>query len=117
MLRLSKKSWFLSALLFFSGAQLYAQGPDTLWSKTYGGDTIDIGYSVQMTSDGGYIITGSTRSFGSGEEDVYLIKTAANGNPVWLKSYGGAGSDIGWAVGCVPIFVEIHNNTTLTAIL
>ncbi|MGB3478067.1 MAG: hypothetical protein WBB67_02790 [bacterium] len=55
--------------------QISAQTPDTLWSKTYGGATYDWGSSLQETSDGGYIITGHTYSFGEGSRDVYLIRT------------------------------------------
>jgi ribosomal protein S11 len=58
-----------------------------IWAKTYGGTDVDLAYSVQQTSDGGYIVAGKTSSFGAGA--VFLIKTDANGNIIWAKTYGG----------------------------
>jgi len=63
---------------------------DRIWAKTYGGTDRDEGYSVQQTSDGGYILAGLTESFGVGGGDIFLIKTDANGNVQWAKTYGGA---------------------------
>ena len=65
-----------------------------IWAKTYGGTYEDGAYSVQQTSDGGYIVAGYTASFGAGwDADIFLIKTDANGNIQWAKTYGGTGWD------------------------
>jgi len=71
---------------------------DTIWTKTYGGMGSDWGNFVQQTSDGGYIIAGSTRSFGAGGWDVYLIKTNASGDTLWTRTYGGTNDDEGNSV-------------------
>jgi hypothetical protein len=80
-----------------NGAQVYliktnASG-DTLWTKTYGGPSNDEGYSVQQTTDGGYVIAGYTNSYGAGGYDVYLIKTNASGDTLWTRTYGGTNQD------------------------
>jgi len=61
---------------------------DTLWTRTYGGTEFDWGYSAQQTSDGGFIICGSTNSFGVATRSAYLIKTDANGDTLWTRAYG-----------------------------
>ena len=68
------------------------------WSQTFGGSSGDDGYSVQQTSDGGYIIAGTTYSYGAGSADFYLIKTDANGNESWSQTFGGSGYDRGHSV-------------------
>jgi predicted secreted protein len=66
-----------------------------LWNKTYGGAADDFGTSVIQTSDGGYALTGWTNSFGSGGEDIWLVKTDVYGNIVWNKTYGSNYNDEG----------------------
>jgi len=68
------------------------------WAKTYGGTSRDEAYSVQQTSDGEYIVAGVTYSFGAGGGDVFLIKTDANGNVQWAKTYGGTNGDSAYSV-------------------
>ena len=66
------------------------------WNKIFGGTDHDRGYSVQQTTDGGYIITGYKSPSGNG--DVWLIKTDKNGDSLWTKTFGGIEGDIGKSV-------------------
>lgn len=74
------------------------------WQKSYGGSGIDRANSVRQTSDGGYIIAGGTESNNGdvsgnhGGSDFWIIKTDANGNLQWQKTFGGSGYDIAQAV-------------------
>jgi hypothetical protein len=72
------------------------------WSKTYGGPDYDLGYSVVQTADGGYALTGETRSYGTGSYDIWLVKTNANGNMQWAKTYGGTHIDAGHSLVQTP---------------
>lgn len=94
-------------LIFLSGTCLFlllnvnslsAQAPDTLWTKTFGGVLSDDGYCVQQTTDGGFIITGLTNSYGVKYADVWLIRTDENGDTLWTKTYGTNGVDEGRSV-------------------
>jgi hypothetical protein len=71
---------------------------DTLWTRTYGGSDYEVGYSVQQTSDGGYIIAGLTESFGAGLSDVYLVRTDSSGDTLWTCAYGGSERDRAYSV-------------------
>ncbi|MGB3478352.1 MAG: T9SS type A sorting domain-containing protein [bacterium] len=66
---------------------------DSLWTRTFGGIENDVGFSVDETDDGEYIIAGSTRSYGSGLSDMYIIKVNSNGDSLWTSVIGGSGSD------------------------
>lgn len=64
-----------------------------VWQKNYGGVDWDFGYSLKQTLDGGFIIAGTTYSFGRGNADGYVIKTDASGNVQWTKTFGGMMDD------------------------
>ncbi len=70
----------------------------THFFKTFGGEDEDVGYSVQQTSDGGYIVAGYTNSYGSGSYDVLLLKTDSDGNELWKQTFGEGYDDRGYSI-------------------
>jgi len=63
---------------------------DTLWTRRYQNPAPDLGYGLDQTSDGGFIMTGDTyRNGGVDPKDIYVIRTDANGDTLWTKSIGG----------------------------
>ena len=64
------------------------------WNKTYGGELFDVACSVVQTSDGGFVVGGTTASYGEGHtNDFWLIKTDFEGNVIWNNTYGRINSD------------------------
>src|SRR3989339_43124 len=59
------------------------------WSKTFGTEANDGGYSICQSLDGGFVVTGYTNDY----QDVYLVKTDTNGNAVWTKTIAGDSPD------------------------
>lgn len=71
---------------------------DVIWDKMYSSNVLNSGYSVQETSDGGYIVVGDTDARDRNGTDIYLIKTDQDGNLLWDRSFGGTGEDFGYTV-------------------
>jgi predicted secreted protein len=69
-----------------------------VWSRTYGGTGLDEAASIAELSTGGFVLTGDTFSYGAGSSDVWLIRTDANGNSLWNRTFGGADADGGMSV-------------------
>jgi len=78
-------------------AKLDARGNEA-WEKNYGGLGCDYGAAVLQTWDGGYLVAGGTESFGAGLYDVYLVRLDGQGREIWQHTYGGKGSDCGYAL-------------------
>ncbi len=92
---------FLAALTILSCQSAYCSQPCIAMdlNASFGGSYDDELYSIQRTSDAGYIATGRTKSYGENNYDLFLIKADKTGNILWQKNYGGAREDEGYSVG------------------
>jgi len=68
------------------------------WQQTYGGTGDDLAYTVQQTTDGGYIMVGGTESFAANRTQAYLVKSDSSGNMQWQETFGGSGNSTGMDV-------------------
>jgi hypothetical protein len=75
---------------------------DTVWTRTYGGNSHDMGYSISRTPDGAYIITGESPFFGGGSTNLFVLKVNLSGDIIWHKTYGGNGSEGGHSIVALP---------------
>ncbi|MEO0146980.1 MAG: hypothetical protein ABIM19_09125, partial [candidate division WOR-3 bacterium] len=67
----------------------------TLFAKAYGEEGVERLHSICQTQDGGYILSGRSNSFSSGDDDVFILKIDKVGNLIWARTYGGPDADIG----------------------
>jgi hypothetical protein len=70
------------------------QNGDSLWTHTYGGNYDDFGHTVEITADGGYIITGYMTLDEQGDLQAYLVKTNSLGDSLWTLAVGGSYEDV-----------------------
>jgi len=70
-----------------------------LWTKVYGGTEDEIATGITKTTDGGYVLSGYSRSdncfsgSNGGFHDYYMLKVDAQGNEMWCQNFGYPGSD------------------------
>ena len=63
------------------------------WAMTHGGNNDEWAHSIQQTADGGYVVAGSTDSFGAGGSDAWVLKLGSDGTILWQSAYGGSQED------------------------
>ncbi|GAI33263.1 unnamed protein product, partial [marine sediment metagenome] len=66
---------------------------DIEWQNTYGGGSYEDATSIRQTDDGGYVVTGTTYSFGAGDGDLWILKLTSSGDIEWQRTYGGSFDD------------------------
>lgn len=65
--------------------------------KLFGGPGLQEGKDMVATNDG-FLLLGTSSSFGDQSKDIYLVKTDLNGIQQWQKNFGGPGDDKGIAI-------------------
>lgn len=94
---------------------------DEIWSVAIGGASSDVANAVVQAEDGGYLLSGYTRSYGDPYGDLFLVKTDNTGNPEWGWTFGGSYSDEGTDIfldenGCIYVcgFTRSYGVSTTT---
>ncbi|MBI4646285.1 MAG: SprB repeat-containing protein [Bacteroidia bacterium] len=81
-----KTKLFIGLIILLFSKGLFSQ--ISTFQRIFSTDSLDAGYSVIQSSDGGYIITGHTKGAGAGNKDLLVIKTDNKGDIIWSKTYG-----------------------------
>lgn len=68
-----------------------------IWSKTFGGSDQDDFHRVEKTTDGGFILSGTTSSYGPANPNMWLLKTNSSGDSTWARTFGGDNHDHGYS--------------------
>jgi hypothetical protein len=82
------------------GNASYVNAPEVEWSNTFGGKDAEISSSIIPLENGGYILLGTTYSYGNGNGDFWILKIDDDGQQIWNKTYGGKNDDC--AVSIIP---------------
>jgi hypothetical protein len=89
-------------MAMFQCVLLYGQGPPEVeWQRCLGGTSNEDAYSVAITSDDGYVLTGYTSSVDGdvsemqGVVDLWVVKLGSNGDLIWERTYGGSSDERG----------------------
>ncbi|GAL69646.1 hypothetical protein JCM19302_3835 [Jejuia pallidilutea] len=86
---------------------------DLIWKKSFGGTSFDSARSISKSNDGGFIISGSSRSSNgdvlknNGQNDAWVFKISSNGNLEWQKTIGGSNIDLAFGA------VALHDNSVV----
>ncbi len=81
-----------------------------IWSRIYGGSESEDLRSVAADPTGNLVAVGTTASFGHGAQDVWVVKFNADGDTVWVRTFGGTNKDYGRDV-----VVDAHGNMAVSA--
>lgn len=82
----TKKVLLFVCLMIFARSALTFAG----WARSYGAGGGELADMIATTSDGGFVVTGATSSFGAGSTDAWILKFDSSGTLQWEKALGEA---------------------------
>jgi hypothetical protein len=95
---MKQKRRFIFVSLVVLSSTLFSTNAHSQWAKTLGGSGAEEAYSIQQTSDSGYILAGRTGSFGAGSRDFLVVKLSSGGTIQWEKTFGGTNEDTAYSI-------------------
>ncbi len=99
-MKFSEQHFFIGIFTFLLSITFLSAQPTVEWQQKYGGTNRDRAIAISLTSDGGYIVVGESRSddvdvsSNQGNFDVLVMKFSETGDLQWTQSYGGSGYDL-----------------------
>ncbi|RKX21885.1 MAG: hypothetical protein DRP45_11855, partial [Candidatus Zixiibacteriota bacterium] len=88
MLKALRTITIITVVILLGTSLLFAEAPDTVWTRTYGAEYSEVAFAGTATSDDCMVIAGYTSSFGAWNCDGYLVKVNMDGDTAWTKMYG-----------------------------
>ncbi len=70
---------------------------ETTRTRVFGGPQDDVAYAASQLQDA-VVLAGYTESYGSGQKDMWLVRTGPDGDSLWTRSSGGTGDDAAYGV-------------------
>ncbi|TXT55322.1 MAG: hypothetical protein BAJATHORv1_40233 [Candidatus Thorarchaeota archaeon] len=92
------------SIILFPSLSFVPESKELEWHHMYGGSEQDWAYSIQNTTDGGFILAGVSRSndiagcTNNGGDDIYILKLDMDGTIEWQSLYGGSGNDYAYEI-------------------
>lgn len=79
--------------ILLTSASLFAQAPDTLWTRAFGGPEYERCNALVTTPSGGYLLVGEAIYYTGIQPDFLAIYVDSSGNEIWNRRYGGTADD------------------------
>ena len=71
---------------------------NAIWARNYGGEGRQTAQAVWEASEGDFVVGGYTYTYEEWGQDIYIGRVDADGEVIWVKTFGGPGKDIAHSI-------------------